>query len=188
MDFDFVAFDGIRMFIWEGDLFFLLEIVIRVVIVYIYAILLLRILGNSWMKDMNFLDYFMVISLGTASWDVMIYPTVPILYSLVAITAAILLKKLISILNFKSELVNNAIQATPSRLILDGAIDFSMLKINNLRKDTFFTMLRINWIIHTWQVKKCYLELNWALSIFKIDDDENLLDGESTIPPEEIKN
>jgi len=138
------------------------------------------------MKDMNFLDYFMVISLGTASWDIMIYPTVPIIYCLTAITVAILLKKAISILNLKSDMVNNAIQAIPSRLIKDGRIDFEMLKKNNLRKDTFFTMLRMQWITNTGSIKRCYLEPNGGISVF--DNENNIYDGESTMPPEEIDN
>ena len=188
MSFDFDVFEWVRMFVWEANLLYLLEIVFRVVIVYIYTILLLRILWNSWMKDMNFLDYFIVISLWSASWDVMLYPTVPIFYALTAITAIILLKKLISILNFNSEIVNDAIQAPPARVITNWAIDYDMLDRLNIRRDTFFTMLRIEWISDTWTIEKCYVEPNWALSVFETQNSERKYSWESVFPPEEVKN
>ena len=63
MEFDFIPFERIRLFVGDASLWYLAEIVLRIVIVYIYTILLLRLLDNSGMKNMNFLDYFIVISL-----------------------------------------------------------------------------------------------------------------------------
>lgn len=187
MEFDFVPFELGRMFLGEASLWFLLEIVVRVIIVYVYTILLLRLLGNAGMRNMNFLDYFLVISLGSASGDIMMYPSVPIIYCLVAITVAIGLKKLISMLNIKSELVNEAIQADPVRVIYQGKLDEEMLARKDMRKDTFFTMLRIQGIQDTGRVERCYLEPNGAISVFELESDREWYHGEATIPPEDLE-
>ena len=73
----------------------------------------------------------------------MIYPSVPIIYCLVAITVILLLKKAILMLNVKFKLINEAIQAEPVRLIYKGKVDNNMLKQLDIRKDTFFAMLRV---------------------------------------------
>ena len=131
MEFDFIPFEPVRLFIGDASLWYLLEIIFRVVIVYIYTILLLRLLDSSGMKNMNFLDYFIVISLWSASWDVMIYPSVPIVYCLVTITVILLLKKAILMLNVKFKLINEAIQADPVRLIYRGKVDKNIEVICN---------------------------------------------------------
>ena len=187
MEFDFIPFERVRLFIGDASLWYLAEIVLRVVIVYVYTILLLRVLDNSGMKNMNFLDYFIVISLWSASWDVMIYPTVPIVYCLVAITVIVLLKKAILMLNVKFKLVNEAIQADPVRLIYHGKINEDMLKKLDIRKDTFFAMLRVEWVADTGYISRCYMEPTGELSVFTIGDNEQQYKGESTLPPDDVE-
>ena len=188
MEFDFIPFERIRLFVGDASLWYLAEIVLRIVIVYIYTILLLRLLDNSGMKNMNFLDYFIVISLWSASWDVMIYPSVPIIYCLVAITVILLLKKWILMLSLKFKLVNEAIQADPIRLIYKGKVSNNMLESIDIRKDTFFAMLRVEWVRHTGDVSICYMEPTGELSVFKIFDNEQQYEGESTLPNDNLDN
>ena len=117
----------------------------------------------------------------------MIYPTVPIVYCLVAITVIMLLKKAILMLNVKFKLVNEAIQADPVRLIYHGKINEDMLKKLDIRKDTFFAMLRVEWVADTSYISRCYMEPTGELSVFTIGDNEQQYKGESTLPPDDVE-
>lgn len=47
MDFNFIPFDLHRMILGDGDLLFLLEIVVRTLVLFLYGVLLLHLLGKE---------------------------------------------------------------------------------------------------------------------------------------------
>lgn len=186
MTFDFTPFDLQRMFLWDADLLFLLEIVVRVLIIFIYALILLRLLWNEGMKNMSFLDYFLVIALWSASWDPMFYPSVPIMYALVVITVVIGFREAISRLTLNSEIIQNFIQAKPALIIDKWELDKDMMKQKKLTRETLFSQLRIEWIENTWTVKCCYLEPNGDISVFCYESWKEK-NGISVLPPKDLE-
>lgn len=182
MEFDFVAFDMQRMWLGDWDLMFLLEIVCRVVIIFVYAILLLRLLDDEGMKDMSFLDYFIVIALGSAAGDPMFYPSVPLIYCLTVITVVIWLKYFLTRLTLHHKRIQNLIQPKPWCLVINWELQTKMLKKKRLSQETLFSQLRIKWIENIGQIRRCYLEPSWELSIFKFVWWE-IRDWISTMPP-----
>lgn len=61
------------------------EILVRVVTIYVIGVVLLRMMGKRSRRQMTSFDLLIVIALGSAMGDVMFYPQVPVLYSVIVI-------------------------------------------------------------------------------------------------------
>ncbi|WP_201772918.1 hypothetical protein, partial [Devosia riboflavina] len=88
---------------WQGMLIgnepptFLLEIVIRTVIIYSYTLALLRWLGSRAIGQLSTVEFLLVIALGSAVGDAMFYPDVPLLHCLLVVTVVVVANKLIDL-------------------------------------------------------------------------------------------
>lgn len=182
MEFDFIPFDFQRMFLGEASLLYLLEIVIRTVLIFCYGVLLMRLLGKEAMNKMTFVDYFIVIALGSATGDSMFYPSVPLLYAAVVITVIVLLKELLTRLMLHFDFIRQGLEAgKPDVVIKEGRIDHKQLRANKIHIEEFLWMLRVQGIENTGQVKISFLESSWKVSIFRYDKGQEM-QGESTLP------
>ena len=186
MEFDFQAFEFVRMFLWEADLLYLLEIIVRVIIIFVFAVVLLRVVSNKWLKEMSFFDYFLVIALWSASGDPMFYPSVPLIYWLVAIAAVIFLKEWLSVLTMKSDYFLKMSVPDPIVLIENWTIHEKILNKKRIPKKALFSKLRLQGIRETGTITRCYLEPNGELSIFQRDDGKFYKVSHSVFPPKNV--
>ncbi|WP_421940553.1 DUF421 domain-containing protein [Pedobacter sp.] len=88
----FETFDFQRIFFGELPYGFLLEILFRTAIMYIYTILLLRFLGKRSMGQLSTLELAIIICFGSAVGDPMMGKDVPVIHGMVVITTVALLQ------------------------------------------------------------------------------------------------
>lgn len=74
------AIDWHSMIIGDEPPTFLLEIIIRTVIIYAHTLALLRWLGSRAIGQLSTVEFLLVIALGSAVGDAMFYPDVPLLH------------------------------------------------------------------------------------------------------------
>ena len=65
------AFELKRMFIGDGDSWLLLEVAVRTIILYTYAILIVRLLGKRGLSNLSPFEYVIVFAAGTATGEPM---------------------------------------------------------------------------------------------------------------------
>lgn len=78
-----------RMFIGAHPPLFLIEIVIRILLVYGFAAVVLRWMGKRGRRAFSPFELLVVIALGSATGDSMFYPEIPILHAWVVIAAVV---------------------------------------------------------------------------------------------------
>ena len=86
MDEPVVAFDFGRMFLGDEPPLFLLEIVLRTVVIYVYTLVLIRWIGSRSIGQLSLVEFLLVIALGSAVGDAMFYPDVPLIHCMIVIT------------------------------------------------------------------------------------------------------
>lgn len=64
-------FDWYRMFIGEQPPLYFLEIVVRIVLIYAFAVFVLRYMGKRGLRQMAPFELMLVIALGSATGDSM---------------------------------------------------------------------------------------------------------------------
>lgn len=178
-----VPLDWERMFLGVQPPLFLLEIIIRVVLVYAFAVLMLRLTGKRGKRQLSHFELVLIIALGSATGDTMFYPTVPILYAWLIIVVMVGLDVLLSELQFRFKKVNSFLQGDPRMLLQNGVVLEENLRPEHLRRDELMALLREQEVEDTGDLKYVFLEETGKLGIIKHKPGEEV-NGESTFPPD----
>lgn len=178
------AFNLKRMLIGDEPPLFLLEIIVRTIIVYVYALLLLRWLGSRTIGQLSTIEFLLVIALGSAVGDAMFYPDVPLLHALLVVTAVVVANKLLDIVIAKSRSAERAIDGVPEEAVRDGVVCRKFLHGITLSDSELFQQLREHGVSQLGEVSRAYLETDGSLTIFKAKKPRP---GLPIVPPWEIE-
>ena len=174
-----------RLFLGSEPPWFLLEILLRTTIIYIYTLLLLRWLGSRAIGQLSTVEFLLVIALGSAVGDSMFYPDVPLLHAMLVITLVVVANKALDALISRFRIAGRAIDGAAQEVIRDGVFCRSFLKRTNLGPDEIFQLLRERGLEHLGQLAHVFLESDGRLTIYQRDGDP--LPGLPFVPPREIK-
>lgn len=164
-----VPFDLARMLWGEAPPLFLLEILFRTLIVYTYALVLVRWIGARGVSQLSMVEFLLVIALGSAVGDALFYPEVPLLHALLAITLIILINKALDVAIIRWRGARRVVDGMPVRLVLNGVIDPGARRQHALGDREVMTMLRNEGVRNLGEVGAAYLEPNGKLSLFRHD-------------------
>ena len=179
------AFDLQRMLLGDEPPLFLLEIVVRTVIVYVYALLLLRWLGSRTIGQLSTVEFLLVIALGSAVGDAMFYPDVPLLHALLVVTVVVLANKGLDMLIARSKHAERTIDGEPEEVMRDGVICKEFLSSTSLGVSELFQQLREKGVEHLGQIAHAYIEADGRLSVFRNKADDR--PGLPIMPPWELQ-
>lgn len=150
---------------------FLLEIVFRVVVMFLLLLILLRVAGKRGVKQLSIFEMVIIIALGSAVGDPMLYENVGLLPGVVVIIAVIILYRIITILVAKIKPLERLIEGEPKLIIQNGEFVLDSLNKEHLAADEFYSELRLKSVEHLGQVKYAYLETTGNISTFFMEDE-----------------
>lgn len=176
-------FDWHRMFLGSEPPLYFLEIMFRVVLVYAFAVIALRLMGKRGNRNLSSFQKVVVIALGSAAGDTMFYPQVPLLYAFFVIAVVVGLDRALAIAQIKSQRVNSFLEGNPLVVVKDGTMLRSSLRKARVRPGELMGMLREQGIEDTGAIRYAFLERDGALGLYTFSQGEEL-SGESTFPVE----
>jgi uncharacterized membrane protein YcaP (DUF421 family) len=151
----------------------ILDVFIRTVIIFFITFIALRVRGKKQLAQLTLFDILMVIALGSAVGDVMIYPeeSVSLFRSIVAIISLVLLIH-------TTEYVASRVPSRFAKIIYDESLelvrDGKLLKKNfeksNLSEEQFRSMLREKNIQFYSEARLVILEPDGELSVQRIQN------------------
>lgn len=147
------------------DFIFLVEIAIRSLIMFLLLFAGLRITGKRAVKQLSILELLIIIALGSAAGDPMIYKEIGIVHALVVFIIVFLSYWLITKCIERSEKVETILEGKPYCIIDEGKASKESLKHKELAIDEFFSVLRHQHVFHLGQVESAILETTGELSI-----------------------
>ncbi len=156
-----------RIFLGENSPWFLLEIVFRTTFIFSYTLVLIRWMGKRGMGQLSPFELAIIIALGSAVGDPMIYDDVPLLNSMIAIAVIIGLQQLLGHLTQKNEHVEQWVESRTELLVEKGRIDLVKLAQERLSNNELFEMLRIEGVAHLGQVRQAFIEPSGRLSVIR---------------------
>lgn len=180
-------FDLKRMFLGDLSLLFLLEIAIRTTILYLYALLILRLIGKRGMGNLSAFDFVIIIALGSAVGDPMFYGDVPLIYGMMVITVVVLLQRAVAHAVRRNDWVGEFVEGKAVRVVDRGRLDLLGMGDERISPDELFATLRHGGVRQLGEVKAAYLETTGELSIFAYDEPEKK-PGLPLIPPQGLAN
>ena len=149
----------------KENFLFLIEIALRTLIMFLLLFAGLRIMGKRAVKQLSIFELLIIIALGSAAGDPMIYKEVGIVYALVVFFIIFLSYWLITKLIERSEKVEKILEGRPYQIIHEGKASKESLKHKELAMDEFFSVLRNQHIFHLGQVESAILEPSGELSV-----------------------
>ena len=165
MNVTFLAFDFFNIFFGKSGFDFLLEIVFRTTVMYLYCIFMLRIFGKRGMGQISNLELAIIIAFGSAVGDPMIYDDVPLLYGMVAITTIVIIQVILEKYINNNRKLERFMEGKPKLVVDSGKIVMTNAHKEVLSKEDVFRMLREKDVEHLGQVDKAFFETSGKMSV-----------------------
>ncbi|REC45345.1 DUF421 domain-containing protein [Chryseobacterium pennipullorum] len=145
---------------------FILEIILRTMIMFLAIIIGLRILGKRGVKQLSIFELVVIIGLGSAAGDPMFNKDVGIISSLMVFVVIILLYSIVTFFIGKSKRFEKLVEGKSICLIRDGEFSINNFQKENLGSDEFFAELRLKGVSQLGQVEMAIEESSGEISVF----------------------
>ena len=148
----------------------ILDVVSRTIGIFFFTYLLIRLRGNKQLSQLNLLDALLVIALGSALGDVMIYSEkeVSIIRAMTAITTIVVTIYLIEFIAARTpRSVSKALYGEPIVLVKNGKVIRDNLIKAHFTDDQLKALLRTNNLRYYSQCTLVQLETNGEISIVR---------------------
>lgn len=179
-----VPFDLQRMLFGDAPPLFLLEIAVRVTVIWLWTILLLRWVGGRSISQMSVVEFLLVIALGSAVGDPMFQPDVPLLHAMVVILLVVLADKAVDYALWRWRHAKRVVDGTPAEVMRDGRILLSGAASRKLPSTELMELLRLQGVRNLGEVERAYIEPSGELSVFRYDAPRP---GLPIVPPLELQ-
>ena len=146
---------------------FMVEVVLRTILVYIALLLVVRLFGKRMAGQITLVELAVMISLGAIVSPVMQLPDRGILFGVTTLLVALLFQRGLNLWTFKSEKVEQVAVGKIRLLVKDGTLVLDEMNKNRITKQELFALLREKQIQNLGKVKRVYMEACGKLTIFE---------------------
>lgn len=153
--------------VWQ----FLVEVIIRTIIMFVVLMLCLRLMGRRAFMQGLF-EVALIIALGSATGDAMFYSKVGMLPALLVLVIIVLLYRVINYFISNNRLFEKIIEGEVVKIIVKGAFVVEELEKKKNTINEILSDLRTQNIAHLGQIERAYLEPSGKMSIFFYNDDD----------------
>ena len=152
-----------------------LEIVVRVVIIYAACMILLRVSGRREMSELGPMDLLAMLLLSETVSPALTAGDDSVTGGLIAGTTLMLLCVGTSVLVFKSRRAERVLQGAAAVLIVDGAVRPAILRRYRISNDALQTALHQHGVLSVAEVARGFIEPDGEITIVKRKDhDESM--------------
>lgn len=190
MDTDFQVFEWQRLLLGETPLPYYLEIALKCVIVFLILLLVVRLLGKRGQQSLSPMQQMLMIALGSAAGDALLYPGVAIGHAALILIGITMLTIGLENVAERARPVRDYLESRPRVLVRDGVVDVEALFKERTTHRELYAELRIKGARSLSQVRCAILEVTGDISVFlhegpARDDDllDYVLDREQFDPP-----
>jgi uncharacterized membrane protein YcaP (DUF421 family) len=179
-----IPFDPGRMIWGTAPTLFYLEIVVRVVVVWLWTVFLLRWVGGRSVSQMSVVEFLLVIALGSAVGDPMFQPDVPLFHAMLVILLVVLADKALDHALQHWTKAKRFVDGKPTEILRDGHLCKAGLQAERVGATEVMELLRLKGVCNLGQVEFAFMEPSGDLSIFRYRKPRP---GLSIVPPLELR-
>lgn len=177
------TFDLIQILFGEYSFLIYIEMVFRVLIIMTFTMFMIRWIGKRSVGGLGSADVLLIIAMGSAVGDAMLYPSVPLSFAILVITSIASLQKLYVYISIKFETVRHATHQTVVKLVEHGELKIENFEKDQIDRNEVFMLLRESGVRYLSEVEHAYFEQSGNLSVFRYSNPKL----ENSILPEDIK-
>lgn len=161
--------DWHRILIGSAPTSFLLEVLIRTVIMYLVLLITLRLMGKRMGGQLTISELAVMVTLGAIICVPMQVPDKGIIQGIFVLICAWAFQRGFNLLGVKSSKMENLIQGKEAVLLKDGVIDVKQLDAVNISRQQLYGILRAQNIFNLGEVERVYIEACGIFSVFKYE-------------------
>lgn len=137
-----------------------IDVIIRTSLIFIYTFLILRLTGRHQLTQLTLFDFLIVIALGSAVGDAMIYSenTVKFTHSMIAIAVVAAIHLIIIKISERNYFMHSLLYGKPRLLIKDGKMIEKNIRKEDLTREDMMSLIREEGVGDLKRVKYAYLE------------------------------
>lgn len=161
--------DWHRILIGSAPTSFLLEVLIRTVIMYLVLLVTLRLMGKRMGGQLTISELAVMVTLGAIICVPMQVPDKGILQGIFVLLCAWAFQRGFNLLGVKSSKLENLIQGKEAVLLKDGVLEVEQLEETNISRQQLYAVLRARNIYNLGEVERVYIEGCGIFSVFKAE-------------------
>lgn len=140
----------------------------RILVMYFFVIVMLRIAGKRRLAHLSTSDIIIIIALGSAVGDVLIYPqsVVQLEFAMLAVASIIILQIVMTKLSEKNRFFSYLFEGKRTLLVRNGQKLAKNLDDEDISDEDLEEMLAEKGVPHVSYVKEAYLERSGEFSVF----------------------
>ncbi|MFZ2236516.1 MAG: YetF domain-containing protein [Dokdonella sp.] len=165
MDTNFDPLNWQRLLLGLAPPLYLVEILLRIVMLFLVLLLVVRLLGKREHQSLSPMQQMLMIALGSAAGDVMLYPEISIAYAALVLVGVTVLTIGLENLANRSRALRDYLESRPRVLVCDGRVDHDALRIERTTERELFASLRGAGAVALAQVDIAVLEVTGAISV-----------------------
>jgi uncharacterized membrane protein YcaP (DUF421 family) len=149
-------------------------------VIFCLLLLIMRLLGKRGQENLSPMQQMLLIALGSAAGDALLYPNVALLYAVVILVSVTLLTIWLERVTDRSRRVRDYVESHPRVLVCDGVIDEKALRRERTNIRELHAALRTAGARSIDQVELAILEVTGGISVFLNDRNaarDDLLDS-----------
>lgn len=163
---------------------FLLEVLIRTLLIYVAVLFVVKLLGKRMSGQVTTIEMAILIMLGAIIGSPVQIPDRGILVGLLVLFCTVLFQRFVNMLSYKNESVERLVLGNASLLVKNGVLKVKEMAGSRVSAQQVFSLLRAKEIRQLGEVKRVYLE---ACGIFSVYKNPTPTEGLPILPPEDRK-
>lgn len=178
MDPDIQPLDWSRLLLGLPPPTYLLEVALRCLLVFALLMLVVRLLGKRGQASLSPMQQMLLIALGSAAGDALLYPDVALAYAALILFGITLLDVGLDALSARVRWVRDYVESNPRVLVDRGVVDVAAMTKERILLRELHAALRSNGARSMSQVEHAILEVSGEISVFLYDGppaDDDLL-------------
>ncbi len=152
-----------------------IEILIRTVFLYIFILVVFRLMGKREVGELSIMDLVVFVLIAECVAFALEDVDKPVFQNIFPIIILLIIQFINSILTLKSKKMRDVIDGDPSLIVRDGVIDQAEMRKQRYNLDDLFQQMREERVPSIQQIDYAFLEPSGKLSIFLKSDDPLIL-------------
>jgi uncharacterized membrane protein YcaP (DUF421 family) len=171
-----------RILFGQAPPVFLLEVLIRTLLIFVFLLFVVRWLGKRMSGQLTIMEMAVMLTLGAIVSVAMQIPDRGILLSMLVLLVTLTFHRGLGKLGFKSARIEDLTQGKLSLLVKDGVLQLQEMARCRISRQQLFAQLRGSEIYNLGKVKRVYLE---ACGVFSIFQTQKAKPGLPVLPPDD---
>lgn len=167
---DAELWDWMRILVGDVPPIFLLEVVFRVIVIYLILIVSMRMMGKRMSAMLSRNEMIAMVSLAAAVGIPIQDPERGMLPAVIIAGVVIGVQRIVSYNTMKSPKFESTMVGNTGPLVIDGRLQLDNMKKSKISRERMLTEFRVQEVYNLGKIQRVFMEANGSLSVYQFEE------------------